>query len=174
MLAYEFHSLRKDSFPNNALYEKTFDTFEQIFSQQVALRQRLLHEIVSKIFTHIKTRSGNTDSDEFELVPSGGEGIVPGGHIIRFTASVQQIFEVPLFEVDYAFTRWNLENRIMNHYTYHGTAAYNPLELFPDNSVRVKVFAKGAMLPIIEEEFKKHEKDFEKIGKGFAMQIVES
>lgn len=174
MLAYEFHSLRKDSFPDNALYDKTFSSFEQIFSQQVLLRQKLIHDIVSKIFDSVKARSGNADSDEFELIPSGGEGIVPGGHIIRYTATVQQIFEVPLFEVDYAFTRWNLENRILNHFTYHPAAPFNPTEIFPDNSVRVKIFAKGAVRPIIEEEFKKHENAFEKLTKGFAMQAIEN
>lgn len=174
MLAYEFHLLRRDSFPDNKLYEQTFADFEQIFRQQVTLREARLQQIVRSVFDAVKSRSGEEGNDEFELVLSGGDGVVPGGHLVRLTGTVQQIFEVPLFEVDYAFTRWDLENRIMNHYTYKATAPFTADDVFQANSVRVKVFSKGAVRPIIEEEFRKREKEFEKLSKGFALQVVEN
>jgi hypothetical protein len=173
MLAYEFQSLKRDSFPSSPFYEKTFTDFETIFNQQAMLRERHVYETVKQVFEAVKKKSDNANNDEFELLNHSDDTVVAGGHLTRFVATVQQIFDVPLFEVDYAFTRWNLEDKVAAHYKSTPSVAFKPTELFQTNSVRVKIFAKGEMHHIIETEFRKHEAEFNKLAKGFTIQVVE-
>jgi hypothetical protein len=174
MLSYEFQSLKKDSFPGNKHYLATYSAFEEVFKLQLEQREKFLRDLIYKVFGLVREHSGTPYNSEFQLTQGGGEDTVPAGHLFRYVVAVQQIFEMPLFEVTYAFSRWDLENRILKHYTKNPETPFNSAELFPANSVRVKIFPQGALQRLIETEFHSQEATFKQIAGGFAIQVVKS
>src|SRR4051794_16994578 len=101
MTTYDFQFLTQESFPNNKNYEQTLKEFERVYAEQVKLRDKALKQLLDRVFKEIKVVSGKADDKEFVL--EKGEGApLTGGKVVRYVATIQQVFAIPVFEVVYA------------------------------------------------------------------------
>jgi hypothetical protein len=125
---------------------------------------------VTTVFKSVKKASRQEKNPDFVLVQDNAAHTPPNAHLIRYIATIKGIFDDPVFEVSYLFSKWDLEGNILGHYRSNDSKPYDAKNLFRADSARVKIFVRGEMRDIVEQEFRKNAAKFESFSKGFTIQ----